>query len=259
MSQDILAIDTTKWLCKYDYKFLEDSDSVYSLKIQEMLLQIGSHSSRFGSMNDLVSDSLHFIDRNNEDFATSAQKAFQMTKGMSRNLLCKYKVYKNYPGKGNEMLTGYTGKFLRVIESLNMRWEIESNKDTVILGYRCKKASTWFAGRKYVAWYSSEIPLNEGPYKFNGLPGLILRLYDTRKQHDFELVLLRRLKYIQPIYFSLDNYINVNGREYAKALQIHINELSGKVINGSIRLTTDENKAQSLQRLKSINNFIEKY
>lgn len=51
--------------------------------------------------------------------------------------------------------------------------------DTTIIGYTCHKASTHFRGRDYTAWYSEELPMPYGPYKFNGLPGLILCIYDS--------------------------------------------------------------------------------
>lgn len=51
--------------------------------------------------------------------------------------------------------------------------------DTTIIGYSCHKASTRFRGRDYTAWYSEELPMPYGPYKFNGLPGLILCIYDS--------------------------------------------------------------------------------
>jgi GLPGLI family protein len=53
-----------------------------------------------------------------------------------------------------------------------------------ILGYNCKKGNNRFAGRTYVAWYTTEISIADG-YKFHGLPGLILSIYDTNKHYQF--------------------------------------------------------------------------
>jgi GLPGLI family protein len=259
IAQDIFPIDTIKWLCQYDYTFLQDSTSRSSLKKINMVLQVGSHSSYFCDLNKYVIDSLHYIDRNNKDFISSARNMFQKAKGIPRDLLCMFKIYKNYPGKGENFFSGYTGKNLRIIEPKTMKWEIETGKDTVILGYRCQKAGIRFAGRTYIAWYTSQIPIDEGPYKFNGLPGLILKIYDIKKQHDFEIKSITRLKYIHPIYYCSAEYIDVSAKEYVKALQIYINELSGRILNNSISFNDDEHKAKSLQRLKSINNFIERY
>ena len=59
--------------------------------------------------------------------------------------------------------------------------------DSTILGYTCHKATTRFRGRDYVAWYTEEIPLSYGPYKFRGLPGLITCIYDKDRDHVFTL------------------------------------------------------------------------
>lgn len=54
-------------------------------------------------------------------------------------------------------------------------------------GLNCQKASTNFAGRQYEAWFSKEIPVSDGPYKFRGLPGLIIQVYDIKKDYVFNL------------------------------------------------------------------------
>lgn len=59
-------------------------------------------------------------------------------------------------------------------------WKIE--KEVKKIGsFNCKKATTSFRGRNYTAWFTLEIPLPFGPWKLNGLPGLILEAYDTDK------------------------------------------------------------------------------
>lgn len=61
-----------------------------------------------------------------------------------------------------------------------MNWKIE--KETKKLGkFNCKKATTSFRGRNYTAWFTTEIAVPFGPWKLNGLPGLILEAYDTNK------------------------------------------------------------------------------
>jgi GLPGLI family protein len=56
-------------------------------------------------------------------------------------------------------------------------WVLQ-NETKLIGKFKCKKATTYFRGRNYIAWYSPEIPINNGPWKFSGLPGLILELKD---------------------------------------------------------------------------------
>ncbi len=64
-------------------------------------------------------------------------------------------------------------------DSLNFNWKIHNDKRT-IGNFECSKATTEFRGRRYTAWFTSNIPVNYGPRKFSGLPGLILEIYDDK-------------------------------------------------------------------------------
>lgn len=66
------------------------------------------------------------------------------------------------------------------------KWTI-MDEGKKILGFRVQKAITQFRGRIYTAWFTREIPVTYGPWKFFGLPGLILEVYDSTKMVEFTL------------------------------------------------------------------------
>lgn len=63
-------------------------------------------------------------------------------------------------------------------------WKI--SKDTASFsGLHCQKATARFKGRNWIAWYAPELPFQSGPWKLNGLPGLIVEAYDDKKEVQF--------------------------------------------------------------------------
>ena len=76
-------------------------------------------------------------------------------------------------------------KFIMKEEFPELDWNIlDETKE--IGGYTCQKASTTFKGRTYEAWFTTEIPMSFGPWKLQGLPGLILAASDTKHEVMFE-------------------------------------------------------------------------
>lgn len=67
-----------------------------------------------------------------------------------------------------------------------LKWELLDGFST-IGGYKCRQATTTYRGRKYIAWYTDKFPMKYGPYKFGGLPGLIVCIYDEAKDYTFTL------------------------------------------------------------------------
>ena len=71
-------------------------------------------------------------------------------------------------------------------------WKIQPETKK-IEDYKVQRATTSFAGRDYAAWFTTEIPIPEGPYKFSGLPGLILEIVDSKNHYGFEFIGLEKL------------------------------------------------------------------
>ena len=80
-----------------------------------------------------------------------------------------------------------------VKETVSFDWEISSDTLT-ILNYVCMKATTRFRGRTYEAWFTTDIPVNEGPWKFYGLPGMILKVEDTENVFSFKAIGLEKIE-----------------------------------------------------------------
>ena len=96
-------------------------------------------------------------------------------------------------------------------------WEI-TEETAVIDGYMVQKASCDFGGRRWEAWFTPEIPYSEGPYKFCGLPGLILNIADTDGHYVFELLSIEAPEPGTMVEFlDRDDYVVSTKKEFFKA------------------------------------------
>lgn len=79
---------------------------------------------------------------------------------------------------------GMTGNYYYTETLDDIAWEI-SDSTTTLLGYECVMASAPYHGRQWTVWFAPEIPVQDGPWKLHGLPGLILEAYESSGQHHF--------------------------------------------------------------------------
>lgn len=95
------------------------------------------------------------------------------------------KIYKSQKSGKNFRFHSIGGRLYKVPYHFPTDiWKLENGEKT-FLGYACKKASVNFGGRNWSAWYTSEIAVSDGPYKFSGLPGLILEISSTDGDYYF--------------------------------------------------------------------------
>ena len=97
-----------------------------------------------------------------------------------------------------------------------LAWEVGDSTKT-ILGYDCIEATADYHGRKWTAWFTPEIPLQDGPWKLRGLPGLILEASEPDGQHHFIATGLEKSDMeMIPIYPGKD-YDNLKRKEMLKS------------------------------------------
>lgn len=78
-------------------------------------------------------------------------------------------------------------------ERPNLVWAIGSAGGEV-LSYSCSEASTTFRGRNYKALFALDIPHALGPWKFGGLPGLILSIEDDKGDYIFRAIGIQKTR-----------------------------------------------------------------
>lgn len=88
-----------------------------------------------------------------------------------------------------------------------------------IHGYDCQKATTRYLGRNYEAWFTSGIPISNGPWKLGGLPGMILEAYDTQRHFIFDCVGIEKLKKTEPIVKYDWHYVEKPRKDLQKVIE----------------------------------------
>jgi GLPGLI family protein len=205
-----------------------------------MLLQIGKKISQFYSYNTFRVDSLMQIDLKNGLPVNEilAKKNAYGAKGATYNML------KNHADK-EIIVTDIIGtdnyKYTEPLGSLS--WELLPDTLTVA-GYRCQKALCFFGGRHYEAWFTTAIPVSDGPWKFSGLPGLILKIQDTQQHYRFECTGLRNLSNPVPIRLEEKSYIVISKKDFFKVEKRFNEDPIGYLNNNSgVKITVTDGKA----------------
>ncbi len=98
------------------------------------------------------------------------------------------------------------------------KWSISSDEKKNILGKVCSKATTRFRGRDYVVWYSTEVPVQVGPWKFYGLPGLIMQVEEAKKEVFISIKSLNFMTEFQKPEYDKDLGKNVSQSELIDCL-----------------------------------------
>jgi GLPGLI family protein len=186
------------------YKTMQQ-DTIRKNKIEtdSMILRIGNDVSQFYSYHTFFYDSIWNDPsgrKKAEELSLEAFRSQDFSKKPGVRTTHNY-IYKNYPQNKKMSITTnrLVAGFIYEDDYKQQEWTIlDSTKQ--ILNHKCKLAVCQFRGREWFAWYTQDILFGDGPWKLNGLPGLILEAYDKSRSY-FYLASQIIEKDLEPIYF----------------------------------------------------------
>ena len=168
----------------YDYKFIPDSTDKANVLKEIMLLDIDKSGSKYYGQEKFVADSTSQADLERQ------LKLSPNSISISRNDkpgMITYKVTKQYPDFKTHLFTKISSDSYKIEEDKKPEWKILPDKQK-IGEYNAQKATTKYGGREWTAWFSTDLPFQDGPYKFYGLPGLIVKIEDKTGSHSLTLI-----------------------------------------------------------------------
>ncbi|PKF74919.1 GLPGLI family protein [Chryseobacterium sp. PMSZPI] len=190
----------------YQYTFIPDSTNKAHAIKEFMFLDVVNGTSSFFSQRKYVLDSTLIAPQNKGKMIIPP-----------RDLTLLYTIEKKDGKVFYKELESSATMRMKVYDDRKMDWKVLGDKQQ-FLHYNAQKASLDFGGRKWTTWFTQDIPIQDGPYKFNGLPGLIVKMEDTTKSHVFELVGISNLsdKYSYPEQYGYMNEVEFSLAEFKK-------------------------------------------
>lgn len=192
----MLLLQLSVWLTAqnhrfiYEYRYIPNINEKDKMMTDLMALDITKTGSRYRSLTKLTQDSARQAQI--QEMIKKGGGFSQMNFKSSRQPgMVEYEVLKDYPNNKVYLIQPVSRDTYKVLEDEDLIWKISSEKQK-IGDYQAQKATADFGGRSWIAWFTQELPFQDGPYKFSGLPGMIVKLEDTTGSHTMTLVANRK-------------------------------------------------------------------
>ena len=162
---------------KYELKFIPDTMKRDKYKTQTMVLRMNTKGvSVYQEYGKYRSDSVSAArTRNGKIRLSDTNEAIKYQTKARDNIT----IAKSWPENDQLLvreLIGLDGTFTYTEKKPDFGWNVDFSQTKEVAGYTCHSAKGSYAGRDYQAWFTTEIPISDGPWFFCGLPGLILEV-----------------------------------------------------------------------------------
>lgn len=238
------VIDKANLIVTYNLSYKQDTNKLDFQRQEEMLLFVGEKTSLFISKNLYNLRQLGTIAEREGRLDSFID---EMSEGHYRTRFT-FEIYKNYPAG----MLSYADKvipssFIYEEKLSAFQWEL-LNEDSLIGAYAVQKARLRYGGRLWYAWYTLEIPVSDGPYKFSGLPGLILKISDSQGHYVFEMTAIERLKEAVAIAFYDMDYVKTNRKGFLDAEENFRHDIINRAREAGANLQSQQTAARNMMK-----------
>ncbi len=152
------------------------------------ILQVGETHSKYFAYPSYQTDSvIHYC---RDDTKITNREAHEILHEYNYRSGSPYEIVKNCKTSTLDYYDRIFIDYYVYQDSIAIPWILEDDTATVC-GYPCQTATCRFRGRTWKAYYTTEIARNDGPWKFSGLPGMILKLEDNKGEQTFTAISVR--------------------------------------------------------------------
>ena len=245
--------DTVEYVVMYELTLREDTTHLEYSRTDDYMLSIGKNNiiSSFRGYNSYRRD----MERKKLGDEGVLLEQMQTGQYHSKYLpsVHKFDIFKEYEKRIvttiDHIFSYGMYEYEEPFDSFN--WQITSETDT-IHDYVCQKAICDFGDRTWEAWFTMEIPISDGPYKFCGLPGLIINIADTQDHYSYKFLSIEKPSEPMMIYEVVEDRVKTTKKEFFK-LQ-NRNKISHSI---SAMSSNDKAVQRAIEYEKSKNNPIE--
>ncbi|MFD2871248.1 GLPGLI family protein [Mucilaginibacter ximonensis] len=177
--------DTARLIVHYKFSHIRDTTQRDKPYTENMVLFAGQNASVYKSYDRNVQNAL--MKKQIEEQVAAQKGSGNMRINISNRVPtsnAEYYIF-NVDGKliDKENLIATAYLIEQPIPKIN--WTITGDTST-IGGLHCQKATGPFKGRDYTVWFAPDVPFHVGPWKLNGLPGLIVDAHDKKNEVIFK-------------------------------------------------------------------------
>lgn len=240
------TLDRSVMECIYHYRVIDHN--VGDIRECHAILEIGDSISKYESYGSYRLDSVLAGKQQmtNGEFL----KLYNLYKPDSNEFLLENASTKQLFFYGKISIDRYA--YQEEIPQIN--WSL-SDSTKEVCGYLCHQAKTYFRGRNWIVWYC-DIPKNVGPWKLNGLPGLILEAQTEDKEHTFSAISVRKSD--SPITFTDKEYFKTTRERFNKTLADYKSNPAKSWRNSPMTPKDTNGKALPIPKRKLFYNPLEK-